>query len=248
MADRNVDYLGQITIPVGLNNSEPLPLLVERVRLSFQSDFARSDPRTTIEVNFTDFVVPPFLLEYRNIRVIPSLLFLPNTNEFAIEVVYRLEDSGKLTDQFTTAHAGSYIMVSPAAALFGNLFISFREPQDRPLADDMEKLAKRAGFTPFVASARLDPGTRLWEEKIVPALESSNVVCYLWTSNTPNATGVLREIEIARNAKIPEVLLIENGVAFPEAQFLKDSEYTRFSRENLIEDFAKVLSALRQKR
>jgi len=64
--------------------------------------------------------------------------------------------------------------------------------------------------------------------------------------HTSKGDGVQREIRIAREAKVPEVLILEKGVPIPEEFKDTGDEYKRLDLSSPNEAFAVVFQALRK--
>jgi len=160
--------------------------------------------------------IPPLLkLAYRTVEVRPSLHCLTYTNYFDVVVGYRV--CGKtIGDLESFIGEGWFAIVKPAPQLFGKVFISYKEPEDRSLADRLFQFAKDAGFDPYMAPADLNTGSHIWGQKIPAAIKQSKFMFVIWTASTPAGPGVKKEINIARRNKIEIVPLIERTTPDPK--------------------------------
>ncbi len=239
--NRDVDYLSEISVPVQITSTSPCEVVVESIALRFQSDWKVPGPDVTVAQQFTDFIVRPDALDYRNVRVRPYLVFRPYTNVFDVLITYRLSEESGLGCQSTqVAREASYLIIQPARKIFDSLFVSYKEPEDLDLAKLAFTLAERAGFVPYIAPEDIQPGTKIWEEKIEKAIKRSKATIVIWTASTPFGSGVPKEIEISRSAGVRIIPFLEQGVPKPEV-YDASIEYTLFERNNAASVFANVL-------
>src|ERR1051326_730540 len=242
----DVDFLGKVRVPVQLTNRSRHRILVERITLQFQSNYRVPPEELQITHNCQACALEPGELAYDNVAVIPKLMFLPYTNVFDVEVTYRYETKGQVSKSNSEKRKDvSYLIIQPAPAIFGDLFISYKDPEDLELAEDLFNLAKLAGFNPYIAPNDINPGSEIWKDKIPQAIRGSKYFFVIWTSKTASGTGVQREIKICRDAAVPEVLLLEERMP-PPAEYPRNKEYLRFPRQHPALQFAKALEAQRR--
>lgn len=245
----SVDYLSSLDIGIGVRNEQSeATMVIESLALRFQSrrqgaDGTKADPHATVVYTGDILAIPPKKLTYCTVKVRPSLLFLANSNLFDVAITYRL-DAEKTGDRREFAGDGWYIVVRPAPQLFGKVFVSYKEPEDRRLADRIFQFAKDAGFNPYMAPPHLRPGSRIWREKIPPAIKESRCMFVIWTRNSAKGTGVKREIKIARSSKIDIVPLLDRGTTDPKL-FGAGVEYTQFDADDADVAFADFVAARR---
>src|SRR5439155_5039985 len=103
--------------------------------------------------------VRSLLIGHTSIEVIPNLFFFKGTNQYTITIEYRTERDGTLGAIRKRRHPGSWILVYDAPPLFGDAFISYKEPEDLQLAEQLKELCKRAGFVPYTAPADIRTGS-----------------------------------------------------------------------------------------
>jgi hypothetical protein len=127
----------------------------------------------------------------------------------------------------------------------GQAFISFKDPEDLDLRDMMKTVAARVGFSPYSAPEDVRPGTRIWDEKIQPAIKACKLCFLLWTGKTEFGTGVRREIGIARESGVRVIPLIEAGVPIPPEFASLKVELARFKRESAPAAFSQAAMACR---
>jgi hypothetical protein len=144
-------------------------LVIDSLAFRFQSRRSRPDPDnanpyTTVLHPVEGLSVPPLKLAYRTIEVRPILHCLTYTNFFDVVVSYRLctEIVGEMQ---SFIGEGWFAIIKPAPQLFGRVFISYKEPEDRSLADLLFQFAKDAGFDPYMAPADLKRGSRIWAKR-----------------------------------------------------------------------------------
>jgi len=246
---QNMRYLEKLRISVGIQNNDPrAEIVIDSLAPRFQSRRSRldrdiADPYTTVFYSGEVLSIPPSTLAYCTVDVRPNLHFLAYTNFFDIVVSYRLcsEKIGKLR---SFIGEGWYAIINPAPQLFGKVFISYKEFEDRSLADLVFQFAKDAGFDPYMAPADLKTGSRIWGQKIPTAIKGSKFVIVIWTGNTHAGSGVKKEIKIARKYGIEIVPLLERKARDPKL-FGHDVEYTRFDADTADLIFADVVAARR---
>lgn len=249
LPDPYVDYLKSIYLSVQIINGCARPVLVESIALRFQTNLTVPAPDLTIRHDCHGVMVEPERMEYLNVKVTPGLVYRPYTNVFDVTVTYRRQEKtrrGARRTQSKPSGESSYLIIRPAPRIFGNLFISYKEPEDLDLAKLFFALAEYAGYTPYIAPADMKPGSRIWQEKIPQAITASKAAFVLWTSKTPLGTGVQKEIKICRKSKVPDILLIEEGVDPPAEYQGSDIEWTRFARNNAPVVFANVIQSYRE--
>ena len=245
-----VHYLESLGISIGIENPNPsATLVINSLALRFQSRRSRpdpdnADPYTTVLHPVEGLSVPPLKLAYRTIEVRPTLHCLTYTNFFDVVVSYRLctEIVGEVQ---SFIGEGWFAIIKPAPQLFGRVFISYKEPEDRSLADLLFQFAKDAGFDPYMAPADLKTGSRIWGQKIPVAIKQSKFMFVIWTGNTAGGPGVKKEIKIARKNKIQIVPLLERKSPDPKL-FGRDVEYTSFDLDKAALTFAEVVAVRRR--
>src|ERR1700729_4434529 len=141
----NVHYLETLRINIAVENLDPkATAVIDSLALRFQSRSSpgtvKADPRTTVVHPSVALEIAPGKLDYCTIEVRPNLLFLKFTNVFDVTVGYRL--SGNIGKLHSFIEEGGFVLVEPAPPLFGKVFISYKEPEDRPFADLLFEFAK----------------------------------------------------------------------------------------------------------
>jgi hypothetical protein len=247
LQERRVDYLNDIVVPIQINNASGPCVLIESIALRFQSDWRCAAGEVIIVHSCSGLEIEPGRMAYDNVRVVPNLLFRPNSNLFDVLITYRRSERGRLSEQLTHRCQGSYLVVTTAPQIYGEVFISYKDPEDLELAKLLYAIAERAGFVPYIAPEDVKTGTDIWREKIPLAIGSSKAVFVIWSANTPFGPGVPEEIRIGREARVPVVPLLENGAPVPdEFRALSGVERTSFERDSAAVVFAKVIKARRE--
>ncbi|MFI5118290.1 MAG: toll/interleukin-1 receptor domain-containing protein [Terriglobales bacterium] len=242
-------YLQRRDLSIGIENQDPKAILViESLAVRFHSRRSTptgvdADPQTTVVYPGGALSIAPTKRDYCTVQVRPNLLFLKGTNYFDIAITYRLCTESIGAPQSFIGE-GWFVIVNPVPLSFGKVFISYKEPEDRRLADLLFEFAKDAGFEPYMAPPDLKTGSRIWGKKIPAAIKDSKFVFVIWTTNTPKGPGVKREIRIARKNGIELVPLLESKARAP-GLFGHDVEYTRFDADDPTLMFAEVVAARR---
>jgi hypothetical protein len=240
--NRQVEYFQEIELPVTIANKRSTPVVVESLTLQFHSDKGEVDYYRKFDVGHE---IQPHGLLARSIPVRPNLQFLPTTNSVRIMVKYRQATNGVLGPLQHEKSDRTYIIVNPCPIELGQLFISFKQPEDRRLARLLQRLAERAGFKVFLQMDNPIPGRDPWET-IEARLIDSIAVAFIWTDHTAWGSGVEREIKLSKDNGKYYVPLIEKGLSVPD--FFQNSgiEYVFFETEDPLQCFAQAIEALRE--
>lgn len=241
-----VDYFHEIDIPVLIKNLSASSVHIDSISLHFQSDWDNCASQCVVNSVCSDLDIETGGEDYSRVRVMPRPLFLASTNCFQVVVKYRRSDSLG-TQRQSVKRDASYIIVRLPPAIYGQLFVSYKDPEDLALATLLGTIARRLGFTAYIAPADPQPGSIIWEEKIPPAIATSRAILVIWTENTPLGKGVQREISIARNVPIKEIPFIERRAIVPAEYRSMKSEITFFERRTAAQSFASALDAYRRK-
>jgi len=238
-----IQYYESTSVSVLITNNAPTPILVEEVILRFQSDaFVASE----FVGQDCGWELAPKELHEQKVAVCPTPIYLANTNMFDVMVKFRPIDGGILQGQLSEIHhRSSYLIIRESRDSCGKLFISFKQPEDLSLARLLEKFARRAGFEPYLAIHDSQPGTDLWK-RIEPELRTSIAASIIWTGHTAWGDGVQREVKLARQYAIPDVLLLEDRLDLPEEYKGTGIEYVRFDPHNPAPAFSKIVTSLRR--
>jgi hypothetical protein len=240
------DYLKAVNLSIQLVNGFTRPILIESIALRFQSDLKLTATDLTVDHPCEGVTIQPDHMVYENVTVTPALFYKRNTNVFDVTVTYRRQRKRALSKSFKQLQREvSSLIIRAAPNIYGNIFISYKEPEDRDLADQFFAFAEAAGFTPYIAPADLKPGSKIWRKKIPQAIKSSKAAFVIWTSKTHLGAGVRKEIGICGRNNVPIVLLLEDGVN-PPAEHKPDEEWTPFTRDNSALVFANVIRSYRE--
>ncbi len=239
-----VEYFRSIPILISITNNSNHPILVESITLRLQTDADFAD--VYIEENDSSLIEQGLVKEFQ-IKITPTPEFLANTNQFGVSVLYRKSENQKLGLQYSQRLEPPFpfIIIKPTKEILGKLFISFKQPEDIILAELLERLAKRAGFSVYMAVNDPNPGIDLWE-RIEPELKTSTCALILWTKYTNWGTGVPHEVKLCREYNIPDVLIIQDGLELPEAYKGTGIEYQRFNPNDPLTAFAQVITTQRK--
>jgi hypothetical protein len=127
----------------------------------------------------------------------------------------------------------------------GQLFVSFKQPEDRRFARIVKRVAQRAGFQPWLKMNESTPGQVLWDSIELRLLESV-AVAFIWTEHTEWGDGVEREIALCQANGMQHVLLIQQGVEIPPQFKGTPIEYQPFDPEDPLEAYAQAITGLRR--
>ena len=226
----DVEYFSDKRIALDITNRLPQNILLEKVTLQFQTDTGSSsiyvDHQCGTDVAANGLASPV-------IAVTPTCQYREYTNAFRVMVCYRINENGRLGDEVSENHSGSYLIVRSPATTLGNVFISFKQLEDIALARTVERYARRAGLNPYLIVDDPEPGGRHWD-RIEEAIKNAHTVVVIWNERTDWGDGVKKEIALCRKHGVHELLLLEQSLAVPELfrAAAKKNDYSRFHKEN----------------
>lgn len=233
-------YFEDIVIELKVDNVSGKSLLIESVTLKF-------DPDTGATPVYVDCPVGVRLTanggSVIKVTVCPTPLFREYTSQFVARFKCHHESRGRIIASFMESHDGLYIIIHPPEKQLGDVFVSFKQPEDRKLANILERYAKRAGFTPhlFIQDAHL--GTDQWI-RIDALIKGSHSAFIVWALRTDWGDGVTTEIELCRKHKVREILLIEEGVELPDAYRGTNRAYQKFDPADPASAISKAVSSV----
>jgi hypothetical protein len=241
-----VEYYATITRTIILTNISDNRILIDDITLRFQSDSEQAALKVKTDCGWE---LEPNALHELQIEITPTPLYLKATNQFDVKARYRIIDAGRVGSPQLEIHPSqSYIIIREPKTHVGRVFISLKQPQDLDLGRRMAIMARRAGLIPFLKDDNQHISEDIWKDTIEPALRSSDICIVIWTDNTDwKAAGVEREINICRDAKIPEALFLEQDADIPKLYADTDIEYTRFDVKNSGKAFADGMDTLRHR-
>lgn len=91
------------------------------------------------------------------------------------------------------------------------VFVSHKT-DELPLLEGLVNALNQVGISVYIAERSPWPGNYLYDQKIIPAIATSDCMLVLWTSNSASSPDVNQEIGIARSHNKPIVALVEEGV------------------------------------
>ncbi len=244
-----VEYFAPIVRTIIVTNNSDKNILIEDETLRFHSDVVEEPPSITI--NCASILTPGAVFELP-VQIIPTAIFSEGTNEFDVRVAYRIASEGQMgTPRQEISFRPSFIIPRFPTTYLGKVFISLKQPEDLHLGRLMLKLARRAGFFPFLKDDNRRLSEDIWKDTIEPALRNSNICIVIWTNNTAHwrASGVEQEISFCRknDPKIPEALFLEQNAVVPQLYEGTTIEYSRFDRDDAGKIFAAGIDALRHR-
>lgn len=238
-----VEYYATISRTILLTNVSSYTLLVENVTLRFRSDKEEAVLDVKTECGWE---LESGSVHEQTVEITPTPLYSSNTNTFDVKVQSRVTQEGKPSgpkhDVYTKQ---SYLIIREPTTHIARVFISVKQPEDLDFGRMLEKLARRAGFLPFLKANNPNPGEDIWDSTIEPVLRGSDAAFVIWTEKTVWGKGVEREIGICREAGIPEILLLQSDLEAPDLYDDTPVEYVRFDPHNPGPTFADAVNALR---
>jgi hypothetical protein len=241
---RHVKYYSVIEQKLLITNMATVHIVLDRVLLRFQSDSELGSIR--VELPCSAVLKPDQSIE-EVVKIRPTAMFLANTNSFQIQVWFRRASDQGYEAPVSEVHCPpACLIISDPTPDLGQLFISFKQPEDLELMNTLDRVARRAGFTPWTAYRRTPVGAAPWLG-IERAIRDSVAVAFIWTPNTDFTDGVRKEVALCRRYGVREEPLLEVGIPVPEPFRDGKVQYKQFARETPTEAFVKVVDELRDK-
>lgn len=233
-------YFEETRIRIKVTNSSADNVFVKYGALQFTPD-------TEAAPSYQDFHPSLRLIHAESktieVDVTPVPLYLEYTNQFRIMLKGHVESGGRLGDAFAEVHEGYYIIINSPKASLGEVFISFKQPEDQRLANILDRYATRAGFTPRLFMRRPELGENQWGQ-IEGLIKQCHSVVIVWGPRTEWGEGVEREIELCRKHGCREILLIAKG-AEPPQTYNSEIAYQRFDPDEPAVGLSKAIASLR---
>jgi hypothetical protein len=236
-----LQYFEDRSIEFEVVNISSEVLLLEAVQLKFEAD-------TGAVPNYVDaspgLRLPPNESGMIKIDVRPLPLYKEYTNQFDALLRFRPETHGRLGKLSTERHDGFYIIINTPAATLGDVFVSFKQPEDQRLANILERYTKRAGFTPHLFMRNPAVGADQWKS-IEKLIKQSHSMFVVWGRRTEWGEGVGKEIELCRRRRMREIPLVEEGLVLPDAYQNTNCTYKRYDPEDPAHVLSETVSSLR---
>ncbi len=240
--NERVEYYAALKRVVLITNVTQSRILLERILLRFQSD---SEERSVVVPHDCGVDLAPNQGTEQSVLIVPTAEFLQHTNTFDVVAWFRVTSASGFDEPMSEPHKPpAYILVSDPKPTLGRLFISFKQPEDLRLKNTIERIARRAGFTPWSADRDSHIGGDQWNE-IEEAIGHCVAAVFLWTRNTDFTEGVKREVGLCRKYGVREKPLFESGIPVPEPYRDKRIHYEWFDLETPTHSFVKVVHQLR---
>jgi hypothetical protein len=236
----SIHYFESTPINLKVTNISGQDVLIECVTLQFEADTGAAP---NYEDSHPALKLGPQKSGFVTVGVTPVSLYREYTNQFKVEVTGHVESRGRLGKSFSERHSGYYVIISAPTVPLGDIFISFKQPEDQRLANILERYARRAGFTPHVFMRNPQLGKEQWKE-IEKLIKECHSVVIVWGQRTGWGDGVEKEIELCRKHNRREILLIAEGVDPPK---LYDSKlaYQRFDPSDPAKGLSEAIASLR---
>jgi len=234
-------YFESTRIKIKVTNISGENVLIQRVTLQF-------DPDTGAAPNYEDSFPSLRLLSNKSdlieVDVTPVPLYREETTQFKIGLMGHVESGGCLRESFSERHEeGFYIILKVPTLQLGDIFISFKQPEDQKLANILVRYAKRAGFNPCLFMRNPELGKDQWKE-IEKLIRQCHSVIIVWALRTEWGEGVEKEIELCRKYGCREILLIAEGVDPPKLYDPKIA-YKQFDPSDPAKDLSEAIASLR---
>ena len=234
-------YYERQTIEFEVVNTSGDTLFIEAAHLKFQPDtgaipnYVECCPSLRLVSTGKGFI---------RVDVCPLPLYMEYTNQFDVLLKYRLEVGGRLGKLFTEPYEGFYTIINTAPPSLGDVFISFKQPEDQRLANILARYARRGGFSPniFVHSPSL--GAHQWKS-IEKLIAKSHSIFVVWGRRTEWGIGVRKEIRLCRRHHLREILLVEDGIALPDLYQGTKWTYKRYDPIDPARALCDAVSSLR---
>lgn len=233
-------YFERTRINIKVTNISKESVLIECATLQFEAD---TETAPNYQDHPTALRLSPNESGLIEVDVTPVPLFLEYTNQFQVGLKAHVESGGRLSVPFWERHKAYYIIINPPTLSLGDIFISFKQPEDLRLANILERYAKRAGFNPHLFMRNPAIGRDQWDE-IEMLIKRCHSVIIVWSLRTEWGEGVEKEIELCRQYSCREILLVAAGVEPPK---IYDSKlaYQRFDPNDPAKGLSEAIRSLR---
>lgn len=247
--DAHVTYGTTKQIPVQITNNHPIPIIIDTVILHAQPEWEAAAAAVATTHRTPEFRIDPGAIVDRDIPFHASTLCRAATNYLDVIIEYRDMGAEQSPARALAGPHVCYLIIDEPPLRRQQIFISYKEPEDLSLAEQLGVIVRRNGFRFYIARADVRPGSHIWRTKIIPQIKRSKAMAALCTRLTPLGSGVEREIKIALKEKKTLVPLIERDAPILDIlQRQKNIERTIFDRATAPLEFAKTIEALRTKR
>lgn len=165
------------------------------------------------------------------IELAPPLDSFPNSNVVTLSGTY-IRLCGRNHSPSQMRATKDWFNVCPVPAPHdATAFISFKDPEDEPLAMLAKKYFERAGLNAYVATKDERVGSKLWKTKIPPAIRRSSGLLAIWTPRTAaKPENIVREISLANGYGVPVGMFLGDDAAPPVEYPGEVFEHLRFPR------------------
>ena len=235
-------YYDLQTIEFEVVNTSAETLFVEAADLRFQPDTGATPAYVEC---WPSLRLAPRENGCIKVDVEPLPLYREYTNQFDLLLKYRSEVRDRVGKLCTEPLTGFYIIINKPPTTHGDVFISFKQPEDQRLANILERYATRGGFDPHVFVHKPSLGADQWKE-IEELIAKSHTMFVLWGRRTEWGNGVRKEVRICRRHHLREILLIEDGLALPDLYEGTNCTYKRYDPADPARALSDAVSSLRK--
>lgn len=214
-------------------------IVITQVKCSFQTEDGH--PR------YTKTILQPYTVLPGEIKTIfipfqINLTMKAHTNRPSIEVEYKAGDLKKAT--IFDMHNG-YVIVRNIPNHHRYFFISHKDPENTEIAQKLDHYLQKIGFNGYVAEKNRQPGLKLWEEKILPAIERCMGLIIIWTAEGAQSDAIRRELDYAHEKNKIIIIIAEKVQSIPD-DFQKTTEYVLVDGQIHESDLVKLAENIHQ--
>jgi hypothetical protein len=235
-------YFETCSLRYRVTNNSPDSLLIQNATLQFSPDLETSPDYVDASCGFR---LAPHEAAEVTFVVTPTPMYFEDTNRICARFDYCVDTDGRLGEITNETHEGFYLIIKQPASTLGDVFISFKQPENSRLALILERYVKRAGFVPHLFVREPNIGADQWKH-IEQLIRTSHSAFIVWARRTDWGGGVEQEIDLCRTHGVREILLIEHGVNVPPAYKGTSITYQRFDPADPSPGLSAAVSSLRE--
>ena len=210
----DLSYFDSGYVKIELKNETEDVIEIDKVSCSFETEEDLPSSKFSIEPmesihakNISSMIKIPFILDLR----------LHNgTNYAVIEVEYRkgkLKESNTITFDFPDSR---YVIIHSLHPPEKHFFLSHKDPENTELATKLNYHLNKIGFNGYVAENDQRLGLDIWDEKIIPHIESCVALVVLWTEEAAKCSEtIIREVKYAKE-KGKRIMVLSEEIEMPE--------------------------------
>ena len=231
----DLSYMDDAFLKIEFKNESDVPIDIEKVTCSFQTEKGLSPLKFSLEPMIT--VLGGHISQIVRISFFVDLKLHFATNYALIEAEYRKNHSKESHTISFDFPESRYVIIHNIHSPEKHFLISHKDPENTNISEKLDLYLKKIGFAGYVAENDPSPGLDIWEEKVIPAINTCSALIVLWTNDAiKNPSNIFREMNYAKKQN-KRIITLSEKIELPEI-FQGTNEYTTVDEiddENLIQ-------------